>query len=243
MPKPKRQARLRLPGGSQPLVWLLCLSGLVLFAMLTDEMREGGTRALDAAVLTGFRTPGDPAVPIGPKWLLQAALDLSALGGFTVLWLLALGAAGYLMLTERRADALLIAVSLGGGWLLDTALKRFIDRARPDVGPHLVQVSSASYPSGHAMLSAVAYLTLGAMLARAEPSPVARAYLLTLAVVLVVLIGLSRLYLGVHWPSDVAAGWCVGSAWALGTWALARRLTARRESTKIAAAVDLGRDL
>ena len=195
-------------------------------------MVEGETRAVDTAVMLAMRRSGDLS-PAGPSWLPQAAVDVSALGGWTVLWMLSLGAVGYLLLTRRRTDALLIAASLGGASLLNSALKVVFDRSRPEVTPHLVEVSNASYPSGHAMLSATAYLTVGAMLAHAEPSRRARIYLLALASLLVVLIGISRVYLGVHWPSDVLAGWCLGSAWALGIWIVAQRLrgdTARPES-------------
>ena len=217
-----------MPLGSLPLVLLLGLSGLAFFAMLSDEIGEGETGRIDAAILIGLRHAGDLGVPLGPAWLPQTAVDLSALGGFTVLWLLTLAAAGYLLMTGRRTDAILLAGSIGGGSLLNAALKLFFGRERPEVVPHLVQVSNASYPSGHAMLSAVAYLTIAAMLARGEKRLAPRLYLLALAVVLVVLIGLSRLYLGVHWPSDVLGGWCLGSAWALGVWVIAQKLVDRR---------------
>ncbi|HTK35273.1 MAG TPA: phosphatase PAP2 family protein [Caulobacteraceae bacterium] len=219
---------IRLLKGTQPLALLLGLSGVLLFAMLTEEMREGETRRFDTAILVGLRHAGDLATPLGPAWLPQTAVDISALGGFTVLWILSLAIVGYLLLTRRPVDALLIAGSIGGGSLLNTALKLGLGRDRPEVVPHLVQVHNASFPSGHAMLSAVAYLTIGAMLARAETSSRVRAYLLSTAVILVVLIGLSRLYLGVHWPTDVVGGWCLGSAWALGVVALARRLRGPR---------------
>ena len=218
---------LRLPGGSLPLVALLGLSGLLFFALLSDEMREGETGRLDTAILVGLRHASDLALPVGPAWLPQTALDISALGGFTVLWLISLAAIGYLLLLGRRLDAILIAGSIGGGSILNAILKAGFGRPRPEVVPHLVQVSNASYPSGHAMLSAVAYLTLAAILARSAPHLAARIYLVALAVVLVILIGLSRLYLGVHWPSDVLGGWCLGSAWALGAWVIAQRLVER----------------
>jgi len=227
-----RALRDRLPRGAQPLAILLCVSALLLFAQVTEEVREGDTRALDAAILLAFRRAGDLGAPRGPAWLPQAAVDVSALGGWTVLWFLSLAAFGYLMLARRRTDALLIALSLGGASLLNSGLKELFGRARPEVVPHLVTVANASYPSGHAMLSATAYLTVGAMLAHAEPRLAVRIYLLTLATLLVVLIGLSRVYLGVHWPSDVLAGWCLGAAWALGAWMLAQRFrsdTARPE--------------
>jgi undecaprenyl-diphosphatase len=213
-----------LPVGVEPLLVLLGLSGLLFFLTLTGEMREGEVGRIDAAILIGLRHAGDLGVPLGPVWLPQAAVDVSALGGWTVLCLICVAAVGYLGLTGRRVDALLIVASIGGGSLLNAALKLLFGRHRPEVVPHLVHVSNASYPSGHAMLSAVTYLTIAVMLARGEARASARVYLLAVTVLLVMLVGLSRLYLGVHWPSDVLGGWCLGSAWALGMAALARRL-------------------
>jgi undecaprenyl-diphosphatase len=102
--------------------------------------------------------------------------------------------------------------------LLSALLKDAFGRARPDLVPHGVEVHTLSFPSGHAMLAAATYLTLGALLARVQPHPRVKTYVLTVAAVLTVLIGVSRVHLGVHWPSDVLAGWCVGAAWALLCW-------------------------
>lgn len=221
--KPSQRGRLHLPRGSQPLVLLLCGSGLLLFGYLTREMSEGETQRLDAAILIGMRTAGNLAVPLGPVWLPQSAVDISALGGFTVLWLLTSAVVVYLLLKRKLVDAAIVAGSLGSASLLNTGLKVLVHRGRPEVVPHLVQVTNASYPSGHAMLSATAYLTIAALLAHGESSRGARLFILGLAAVLVVLIGLSRLYLGVHWPSDVLGGWCLGSAWALAVWTVSQR--------------------
>lgn len=219
-------SRLRLPQGAQPLVILACLSGVAFFGMLTDEMMEGDTRVLDSAILRALRTAADASVPLGPAWLPQTAVDITALGGFTVLWLLSASVVGFLLIIGKRTDAALLAFSVGGASMINWGLKLLVGRDRPEVVPHLVQVSNASYPSGHAMLAAATYLTVAAMLARAQPRRRARVYLLALAVLLVVLIGVSRLYLGVHWPSDVLGGWCLGSAWALAGWIALRAMNA-----------------
>jgi undecaprenyl-diphosphatase len=128
---------------------------------------------------------------------------------------------GYLVIGGKRAAALLVLVSVAGGVALSSALKIGFDRPRPDLVAHLVDVHTLSFPSGHAMVSAVAYLTLGALLAQTQVRKGLKAYVITVAVVLTLLIGVSRVYLGVHWPTDVVAGWCAGAAWAIGCWVIA----------------------
>jgi undecaprenyl-diphosphatase len=108
--------------------------------------------------------------------------------------------------------------------LLSTVLKMGFERPRPDLVPHATRVYTASFPSGHAMLSAVTYLTLGALLARVQPNRRLKAYLIGLALCITLLVGASRVYLGVHWPSDVLAGWCGGAAWAALCWFIALQL-------------------
>ena len=138
-----------------------------------------------------------------------------------------LAAAGYLRLSGRRRSMLLLIVAVGGGQMLSTLFKRGFDRPRPDLVPHEAIVYTASFPSGHAMMAAVTYLTLGAMLARVQPTRALRAYVLALAAIVTVAVGISRVYLGVHWPTDVLAGWTAGAAWALACWTVARWLARR----------------
>ena len=134
---------------------------------------------------------------------------------------------GYLVLVRKRAAGLLVLGAVFGGQVLSTLLKLLFDRPRPDLIPDAPHEFTASFPSGHAMLSAVTYLTLAALLARVQPLRRARIYLLALAILLTVLIGVSRVYLGVHWPTDVLAGWSIGSAWAMLCWRLAGWLQSR----------------
>lgn len=223
--------RLRLPHGARPLAILLGVSALVLFVYLAHEIAEGDRFSFDRAILLALRRPGQLQTPIGPRWLEQSAIDISALGGFTVLWLLSIGVVIFLLILRLRLEAGLLAASLIAASLLNSGIKDLVGRPRPFVVPHLAQVSSASFPSGHAMLSATTYLAMAALLARNQQSLAARYYILGWAIALVLLIGASRIYLGVHWPSDVLGGWCLGAAWGLGFWWAAERLDRRPKPT------------
>jgi undecaprenyl-diphosphatase len=207
---------------------LAAVAGLLFaFVELVGDVAEGDTTAFDRAVLLALRNPADLSDPIGPWWLEVMFEDLTSLGGTSVLTLITLAALGYLLMDGKRAAALLVAVSVGGGTLLSTLLKLGFERPRPDLVAHHVDVFTASFPSGHAMLSAVTYLTLGALLARVQARRRHKIYLLALAAFMALLIGFSRIYLGVHWPTDVLAGWAAGAAWALLCWLVALWLQRR----------------
>jgi undecaprenyl-diphosphatase len=174
-----------------------------------------------------MRASESPHAPRGPEWLAGAAVDITSLGGHAVLATLVVLVAVFLLLTGKRAASLLLVGSSVGAALLSAATKALVGRPRPDVVAHLVETSTASFPSGHALLSASIYLTLGVMLARVHAQRSLKLYFLVTAVVLTLVIGLSRIYLGVHWPSDVLAGWCLGTVWAGGCWLLAVWLQSR----------------
>ncbi|MBN9034187.1 phosphatase PAP2 family protein (plasmid) [Agrobacterium tumefaciens] len=197
--------------------------GAFLFQYLVGEVLEGEPLKFDAGILLAFRQQDDPAIPIGPSWLLHAADDITSLGGVTVLSMLTILVTLYFVVARKRGLALYIALCIGGGWLVSTLLKIAIGRPRPDIVPHLVKVSDLSFPSGHAMLSAITYLTLGALLAKGRHRS-ERVYVMGCAILLTVTIGISRVYLGVHYPSDVIGGWCAGTIWALFCWLVANRL-------------------
>ena len=203
-------------------------AALLCFGLLTGEMLEGETHAFDSRVLLAFRDPANLADPLGPPWVADAVRDLTSLGSTIMLTLIVLVVAGYLLLIGKRASALLLLLSVIGAALLSQLMKALFDRPRPDVVPHLAYVDSLSYPSGHAMMSAVLYLTLGALLARAQTGRKQQAYVFGVAVLLALIVGMSRVYLGVHWPSDVLAGWSVGAAWAMGCLLAANWLERRR---------------
>ena len=197
------------------LVAALLLGG---FGLIADEVVEGDTLDFDNAVLMGLRTNGNPTDPIGPAWLEEAARDLTALGSFAVLAILVVVIASYLFLTARARTAWFLVGSVIGGTLVSTVLKSLFDRPRPDL-TGVTQVFTASFPSGHATVSAVTYLTLGALLAGASETRRLKLFYLATAVLLTIAVGISRIYLGVHYPTDVLAGWSIGTAWALLCWA------------------------
>ncbi|MGG5818447.1 phosphatase PAP2 family protein [Falsiroseomonas sp. HW251] len=206
---------------------LLVAGALWGFVALAGEVMEGETLAFDRALLLALRDPANPADPLGPSWLREVGRDMTALGGIAVLTLLTIGVLAFMALRALWGAAGLLLASVLGGMVASNLLKAAFDRARPDLVPHGSIVMTASFPSGHAMMSAVVYLTLGVLLARVEPRRRDKAFILSCAVFLTLLVGVSRVYLGVHWPTDVLAGWCLGAAWALGCWLVARWLQRR----------------
>lgn len=211
------------------MVIALVCGGLWAFIELADEVREGDTHAMDEAILLAMRNPADRNDPIGPGWIEEMGRDFTALGGLAVLTLIGLIAVGYLILRHKGRTAFYLAATVGGGILVSTLLKSGFDRPRPDLVPHGSIVYTASFPSGHSMMAAVVYLTAGALLARSDSRPAVKLYLLAVAIFLTVLVGISRVYLGVHWPTDVLAGWTAGATWALLCWLGARMLQRRGE--------------
>lgn len=210
------------------ILWiLLVLAALWGFAETADEVMEGDLQQFDEWVVRAMRQPDDPARPVGGTVLLTIARDITALGGFTLLILITLVVLGLLLLQRKKSAAWLVFSATALGMGLSQLLKNLFARERPDLVPHLVTVSTASFPSGHAMLSAIVYLTLGVLLARFLGRRRLKVYVLTIAVLLSLLIGISRVYLGVHYPTDVLAGWSAGAAWAL-LCLLAARFLERR---------------
>jgi undecaprenyl-diphosphatase len=198
------------------------------FIEIADDMREDDGRAFDSAVLRLMHPDeANPADPVGPSWLDHASADFSALGSVTILVALVVVACGYLLLRRRALEAFLLVLATGGGLAISQGLKAFFERDRPPEMYRAAEVLNQSFPSGHAMLSAVVYLTLGAMLARAEARWRIRIYILSLTILVALLVGVTRVHLGVHWASDVLAGWCAGAAWATACWLLDRWLRRR----------------
>jgi undecaprenyl-diphosphatase len=200
---------------------------LLTFFLLAGEVLEGDTQSFDTRVLSALRRADDPSIPIGPAWLRGGALDITALGGPTVLGLATLAICGFLILQAMARTAAFVFVATTGGWVLNEILKEIFQRARPVVVPHLQAVMSLSFPSGHAMNSAAVYLTLGALLMRVADRRVTKFYCMSMAMLATFLVGVSRIYLGVHYPTDVLAGWLVGMMWALACWTVERRIEGR----------------
>lgn len=212
---------------------LIVAGGLWGFVELMELARDSAPHGFDTEILLALRTPGDLATPIGPHWLKDAMRDLTSLGSMAVLVLITAAAIFYLLVERKPLAALFVFVAVAGGQVLSSLLKLGVDRPRPEVVPHLAEVHSLSFPSGHAMMSAVTFLTLGALLAQTLPDRATKTYVLTVAVLATLIVGFSRLYLGVHWPSDVAAGWCAGAAWAMLCWLVARWVLRRRTGARV----------
>ena len=209
------------------LAGLVIAGGLWGFQELMEVAQDASPHTFDTQILLAFREAGRPDQPIGPLWLEGAMRDITSLGSTVVLALISVAVIVYLALIRRPATALFVFAAVAGGQVLSSLIKLGVDRPRPELVSHLVDVSTLSFPSGHAMLSAVTYLTLGSLATRFLPGRATKIYVLCLAILVTLLVGISRIYLGVHWPSDVLAGWCAGFAWAMLCW-LAARLLQRR---------------
>ena len=207
------------------LVGTLALLGIILVIVnLAGEVLEGDTLEFDKRMLAALRKADNPSQPIGPAWLELAAFDITALGGPTVLGMTVLAVVGFLLLHGMYRNAAFVFLASVGGWMLNDLLKEVFARPRPQVVPHLRQVMSLSFPSGHALTSAAIFLTLGALLMRVAQSRLVKFYIMFIAMLTTLLVGLTRVYLGVHYPTDVLAGWLIGISWALFCWLLERSL-------------------
>jgi undecaprenyl-diphosphatase len=239
-----RAIRTRLTSRDRDELWLLLgaltLLLIVLVVMnLAGEVLEGDTQQLDTRLLQALRKADDPSQPIGPAWLEVAALDLTALGSLTVLGLTIAAVVGFLLLQGLQRHAAFVLAASAGGWVLNFFLKELFGRPRPQVVPHLREVMTLSFPSGHALTSAAVFLTLGALLMRVATNRVTKFYCMAIAMTATLLVGATRVYLGVHYPTDVLAGWLIGLSWALLCWLVERSLERRaglkreREQAKV----------
>lgn len=213
--------------------WLYYAAGALALAMLIvillgETIARGHQFAFDRAIMLAMREPENIHVPEGPAWLKQAMVDVTALGGETVLTLIVVATAGFLAIRRHWLTLwLVLGGTISGSWAVGL-IKSTVARPRPALIDHLVEVWSASFPSGHAANSAIIYLTVTLLLMQIVDSRTARWYMISVAALLVTMIGVSRVYLGVHWPSDVLAGWSFGTLWALAWWSFGGWLRLRR---------------
>lgn len=218
-----------------PLRPILLVGGLaltaLLFLYLWSEMAEGEVGAVDRFILIAFRQPGNVNIMTGPTWLRQTMLDITTLGGTTVLILVITGSALFVFMKGAHRMALVILGATISGSFMVSLLKGFFQRPRPTLVDHFVLEHTLSFPSGHAANSAIVYLTIATLFLRVEPSLRTRLFVLAAALLLTLAIGVSRIALGVHWPSDVLAGWMFGICWAC-FWALLVKIPVVDEKIK-----------
>lgn len=201
--------------------------GILVFVGISDLVLEGEFHETEIRWMKDLRSPEDLARPIGPTWLEDVSREITVLGGGVVLALITLVVVGYLLIERWYASTVLLLVAVGGGMLLTNVLKGYFERDRPTAVPHLADSLFASYPSGHSMMSSVVYLTLAVLLARAMERRRVKVYCVAVALLLSLMVGASRVYLGVHYPTDVVGGWAAGTAWALLCWLAAYWLEKR----------------
>ena len=230
----------RLPPALQRAWHLLHRQDLALLAVLVvvaggawgvvalgDAVTGDEVITVDERILLAFREAGDPNDPIGPHAVESAVRDVTALGSVTVIGFLTLATIGFFALSRRPYMATFVLFAIVGGVIVSYALKFTYDRTRPSIIPPEMLPGDPSFPSGHSAAAAVAYLTLGVLLARTLPQRRLKVYVVGLAALLAIAVGVSRVYLGVHWPTDVLAGWTIGAGWALLCWAAERSLQRR----------------
>lgn len=204
-----------------------------IFLKIVDEIFFEGEKVLDQGILLAFRNHDDPTQTWGPQWLADFASDITALGSFGVLTLVTIATTVFLLVARKLRTAGHVAFAVLGGTVMVNFLKILFDRARPEITEAATNLYTMSFPSGHATLAAVTYLTIAAVVTRDLHQLYEKVYVIALAAILSISIGISRIYLGVHWPSDVMAGWALGAAWALLCWAFSEHLRIRSWSFKL----------
>lgn len=197
---------------------VLAIGFFVVFCAVSYAVLEHRTEFVDQRILMWFRDANDLADPWGPGWFEETVKDLSALGGYPILVLVSTFTVILLLAAKKAAAAVVFVASLVSGSVLSSLLKLLFQRARPDLVDHLDRTFTASFPSAHAMFGTVAWLMVAAMAARFVPDFRLRILVISMSVGVALIIGLTRVYLGVHWPSDIVAGWAMGGAWAGLCW-------------------------
>jgi undecaprenyl-diphosphatase len=209
------------------------LMGVCSFILVAFGVSAGVTQQADEWLLRLPRDPADLSNTIGPAWLEEVGRDLTAFGGVAGLTLMTVAVSGYLLITRKLRALALVLTAILGGLVLNGLLKERFHRPRPQVVPYKSQVTTSSFPSGHSLNSAVVYLTLGSLLASLVEQRRLKIYFFSFALLMTLLVGISRVYMGVHYPTDVLAGWSAGLAWALSCSLVARWLRERRAVERV----------
>lgn len=212
------------------IIVLSIVAGLLIFISIANEVVEGETLSIDDSILKSLREPNDVSKPAFPDWVTVAMKDITSLGSAAVITLFTLIISGYLLLRKQYFRLWLVLAATIGGALLMAGLKEFIGRTRPEVVTHLLEENSLSFPSGHSMMSAVIFLTQAVLLSKIETNRKVKIYILSVALLLTFLIGISRIYIGVHYPTDVLEGWVAGISWALLCWYISTILEKRNKN-------------
>ena len=186
---------------------IIAIIGTALFVALASYVRSGSSQAFDETVIRWLGAHHTRGLDV-------AMLEITALGTGIVVMMVVAVAALFLVLTDHKYSAILLLASTFGGLVLNAVLKLGFNRPRPSIVAPVVHAVSSSFPSGHAMSAAVAYTTVAYLAARLHKRSWARWLVMTAAFIVIALISISRMYLGVHYPSDVLAGIAVGLAWA-----------------------------
>lgn len=209
---------------TERLAIVVTVSGIVAFAALTGLIATPPIQSFDERIVLSLRNSSDRSLPVGPAWFVELARDVTALGGYGVLTTLTVLVTVFLRLEQKRMRARFVVITVLSGYLLSMSLKSLISRPRPDFVEYISQhVHSFSFPSGHSMMSAIVYLTLGLMLSDLARRRRVKVFLVAAALTISAVVGFSRIYMGVHYPTDVIAGWWIGLSWALTCWLIVRR--------------------
>jgi len=203
------------------LALLAIVLGTIGFLLIAGFVSSGSADNFDIRILKSFRYPGNLARPIGPAWLFEIMRDITSLGGSTIGSLITFFVIGYFILQKQYSMLFLVLTAVIGGAIIDVELKELFSRIRPQIIPSLIPEKSFGFPSGHSMMSTIIYLSLASLIARLQVRWRDKIYIISVAVFLSFMIGISRVYLGVHYPTDVLGGWSLGLAWAALCWFVA----------------------
>lgn len=204
---------------------IIFVSSLILFLILTAAVSFNLTLSFDKTVLLSLRNKNNLSVPLFNTWLLPLMRGITFLGNSDSVTVITFLLAVYLIVKKEFGLLGIILAAIISGSLIDLFLKWYFARNRPEIVPHLVTAYYYSFPSGHAFISAVLYPAVAIIFIRITDNITVKTYITVITVLLVLLIGFSRIYLGVHFPSDVIAGWLIGLCWSSWLWILAKKMT------------------